>query len=173
VRHALHDGFNLAPERRREFLHKGSFHRFRGYAYQQLKKIETKSNSSNPKRAETIAKFGYDVKFAYHIVRLALECEQILTQGDLDLQANSQLLIAIRSGEWTLDHLKEWFYAKETQLEQAKADSKLPERPNEEALKGLLLQCLEHHYGSLDKAIQKDVTVAKLKAALQEVLDRH
>jgi uncharacterized protein len=38
------------------------------------------------KRREIIDKYGYDEKFAYHVVRLLNEAEQILTENDLDLQ---------------------------------------------------------------------------------------
>lgn len=165
------DVSDMVRERRKEFLHKGAFSRFRGYAYQQLKKIEGKSNSSNPKRQASIEQFGYDVKFAYHIVRLALECEQILTTGDLDLECNSEILKAIRRGDWTLERLKEWFFAKEIQLEEAKSKSQLPEKPDIEVLRQLLLDCLEHHYGSLEKAVVRDVSVEVLKQRLQAVLD--
>lgn len=164
---------DLVRERRKEFLHRGSYHRFRGYAYQQLKKIEQKSNSSNPDRAADVERFGYDVKFGYHLVRLSLEAEEILTTGDLHLDQNGPLLRAIRQGEWSLDRLKEWFADKEKHLEQAFADSKLPHSADEAALKALLLQCLEHHYGSLDKAVKKDTSVDKLKAEIQAILDRN
>ena len=98
----------MIRENRKLFLHKGAWHKFKGYAYAQMSKIRNKTNSSNPKRAATIEQFGYDVKFAYHVVRLMNEVEQILVEGDLDLQRNREQLKSIRRGEWTLDQLKEW-----------------------------------------------------------------
>lgn len=158
---------------RRVFLHKGSYPKFKGYAYSQLKKLKEKKQSENPKRAASIAAFGYDVKAAYHVVRLALECEMILTTGTLDLEANREQLKAIRRGEWTLDYLDEWFQRKEIQLEQAKTDSKLPDEPNEDAIKALLMRCLEQHYGSLEKAVVQPTDAAKILAEMQAVIDRH
>ena len=38
------------------------------------------------KRNEGIKQNQMDTKFAYHIVRLLDECEQILMEGDIDLQ---------------------------------------------------------------------------------------
>lgn len=116
---------------------------------------------------------GFSTKFAYHIVRLALECEQILTEGDLTLDHNAQILKAVREGEWTLERLEKWFEEKELQLEQAKMDSKLPDVPNYEVIKNLLLQCLEMHYGDLSKAVAKDVSSQNIINEVQTVLDRY
>ena len=87
----------------RRFLHKGAWHKFKGYAYSQLNKIQTKSPTG--KRAELVEAHGYDVKFAYHVVRLLLEVEQILVAGDIDLECDREQLKAIRRGEWTLPQL--------------------------------------------------------------------
>ena len=143
----------LLFEKRRMFLHKGAMHKLRGYAYAQLSKIENKNNSSNPKRQADIEKHGYDTKFGYHLVRLVLEAEQILNEHDLDLERNREILKSIRRGEWELERLKEYFYQKEKALEDAYAKSTLREYPDEVVIKSLLVQCLEHHYGSLDKLV--------------------
>ena len=85
-------------EQRKLFLHKGSWHKFKGYAYAQASKIRNKVNSSNPKRSAQIEEFGYDLKFAYHCVRLMNEVEQIMVEGDLDLQRNREQLKSIQIG---------------------------------------------------------------------------
>lgn len=139
-------------ENRKSFLHKGSYHKFKGYAYSQLSKI--KSMKPVGKRAELVEKFGYDVKFAYHVVRLGLECEMILMEGDLDLERNREVLKAIRRGEWTLPYLEEWFRGKEAMLDQLYIDSKLQHSPNWEELNRVLMVCLESKFGSLDKLMK-------------------
>jgi len=163
----------LMRERRKMFLHKGSWHKFKGYAYAQMNKIGQKANASNPKRQEAIEKFGYDVKFAYHVVRLMNEVEQILVEGDLDLQRNREQLKSIRRGEWTLEQLKEYFTNKEHALETAYANSKLPHGPDEDKIKDLLLECLSIHYGDLSTAVRREVPVDKLVAEMQAVLDKY
>jgi len=35
------------------------------------------------------------------------------------------------------------------------------------------LNCLEHHYGSLDDALKREVPVEKLVAEMQAVLDKY
>lgn len=229
------DVSDLVRANRRAFLHKGSYHRFKGYAYQQLKKVENKRQDdptlkavlefeeahgldrtisygdvhqevdhrsratgyhamklyglsdeqlleyqghyqrmlASNKRLEGVKRFGFDVKFSYHIVRLALECEQILVEGDLDLERNREQLKAIRRGEWTLERLKTWFEEKERQLEQVYTDSTLPKFPDEAFLKDLLLKCLEHHYGKIEKAFVKETDVDRLLRDMQAVIDRY
>jgi predicted nucleotidyltransferase len=143
----------MIREARRQFLHKGAWFKFKGYSYSQMSKIRNKQNHSNPARSETIEKYGYDVKFAYHCVRLLNEVEIILVEQDLDIQRNREQLKSIRKGEWTLEELESYFVNKEKALELAYANSKLPHGPDEEKIKSLLLACLEQHYGSLQSVI--------------------
>lgn len=161
---------DLVRENRRVFLHKGAWAKFKGYAYSQLHKIATKQPEG--KRAGLVAEHGYDVKFAYHVVRLIGEVEQILTEGDVNLQRDNERLKAIRRGEWTEDRLRSWFDDKEKQLERAWAESKLPAKPDEAKIKDLLMRCLEEHYGRLDACVvDPDRAVAALRA-VQAELDR-
>jgi len=112
---------------------------------------KVRQNGHMSKRIETIAEYGYDTKFLYHTVRLLDECEQILEYQDLDLTRSRKFLRAIRNGEFTLDHLEEYFYQKMSQLEELYAKSTLRHSPDEVAIKNLLLECLEMHYGSLNE----------------------
>lgn len=127
------------------FLNKGAFHRFKGYAYQQMKNIQNK----NPvgKRVELVEKFGYDTKFAYHVVRLVNECECILLKEDLDIEETRDQLKMVRNGEWTLDQLKKWFEDKEKSLDDLYKNSKLSFSPNYANLTELLYNCLEEKFG--------------------------
>src|SRR3954454_23934114 len=138
---------NLVRESRRLFLHRGAWPKFKGYAYSQLHKLAIKQPTGN--RAKVVAEHGFDTKFGYHVVRLLGEVEQLLVEGDIDLQRDNDRLKAIRRGEWTEERLREWAAEKEADLERAYAASKLPPGPDEAKLKALLLDCLEQHYGSL------------------------
>ncbi len=141
----------MVRDARKMFLHKGCWPTFKGYAYQQITKMS--GHHRQGKRKEIVEKFGFDVKFAYHVVRLLNEVEQILMEGDLDLMRNREQLKSIRRGEWTEPQIRDYFANKEKDLEKTFAESKLPAGPNEPAIKQLLLNCLEEHYGSLEKCI--------------------
>ncbi len=137
----------MVRDNRRLFLSKLCWKKFRGYAMSQLKKM----NDKNPigGRLEIIEKFGYDVKFAYHIIRLFDEAEQVLLEGDIDLQRSRDVMKAIRRGEWTAEEVRAWAVEKDKALEVAYTNCKLPIEPPVEPLRQLLTNCLEQHYGSL------------------------
>jgi predicted nucleotidyltransferase len=158
---------------RLKFLHKGAYHKFKGYAYSQMSKIKSKVNSSNEKRSADIEKNGYDTKFAYHLVRLSCECEQILVEHDLDIERNSEQLKSIRRGEWTLERIEQWFENKEKLLDTLYAESTLQHSPNEGEIKQLLMECLEMFFGDLSSVVIKENSVQKLIDEMQNVIDRH
>lgn len=160
----------MVRENRKIFLHLGSWHTFKGYSYSQFKKCG--STKRTGKRKEVVDQMGFDPKFAYHIVRLLNQIEQILTEGDLDLQRNREQLKSIRRGEWSLEQIQDYFTRKEIELETLYNENraKLPWGPKDQGLqekvKQLLLHCLEEHYGSLDKYI---VNVDASTIALREI----
>lgn len=142
----------MVRDERHIFLHKGCWHKFKGYAYQQMHKLKSK-DAPQGKRAETVERYGYDVKFAYHVVRLINEVEQILVTGSLDLQRDREQLKSIRRGEWKLEDIEDYFTRREKELEQAYQNSTLPHKPDEGRIRQLLINCLEHHYGDLSSAV--------------------
>jgi hypothetical protein len=96
-----------------------------------------------------------------------------MVEHDLDITRDREQLKAIRRGEWELSYLHEWFEAKEKALEGVYAASTLRYGPDEEAIRALLLECLEHHYGSLQNAVKQDVQVGQLVAELQKLVERY
>jgi len=162
----------LVRENRKLFLHKGAWHKFKGYAYSQVHKMRIKNPEPGSTRYEMVQKYGYDLKFAYHVVRLLNEIEQILTEHDLDLERNREQLKAIRRGEWTQEQIIDYFETREKDLESLYTSSSLPHSPDEEKIKGLLLQCLEHHYGSLGDTIKTDVTINSVLDEMQAYIDK-
>lgn len=161
--------WELVRQNRQLFLHKGCFHKFRGYAYAQLHKM--KSKNSEGKRKALVEKFGYDVKFAYHVVRLSLECEQILEECTLDLERNREILKSVRRGEWSIEQIEDWFAQKEGHLDNLYHSSPLPHSPNEDAIKALLLDCLSMHYGSLGNMITLPDRYEKAVRQIQSIIE--
>jgi len=142
----------MVRDKNKLFLHKGAYHKFQGYAHSQLHKMASRTPEKGSKRDEYIEKYGYDVKYGYHLYRLSDELEQILTIGDIDLQRSREMLKTIRRGEMPEADLRTWFSEREKYLEKLYETSKVvPHSPDEDKIKTLLLECLEHHYGSLSK----------------------
>lgn len=160
----------MIRERRKLFLHKGCWATFKGYAYTQMHKMKTKQPEG--KRVHLIQEFGYDVKFAYHVVRLLNEVEQIMAEENLELDRNSDQLKAIRRGDWTQEQVENYFFEKEKHLEHLYVQSKLPVQPDMTAIKHLLLNCLEQHYGSLDAVIHVADKYAQAVKDIQKIIDK-
>jgi len=159
-------------DNRKLFLHKGSWHRFKGYAYEQLKHLKNKKPDIGSKRYDMVQKYGFDVKFAYHVVRLLNEVEQILIEGDLDLKRNNDQLKSIRNGEWTLQQIEDYFTSKEKGLEQTYIDSTLRKFPDEESIKKILIECLEEHYGTLDGVIETKDHYKGILRQIQKLVEK-
>jgi predicted nucleotidyltransferase len=162
---------NLVRENRKKFLHKGCWHKFKGYAYSQLHKMSSK----NPigKRKEIVEKYGFDVKFAYHVIRLLSQVEQILEHGDLDLQEKGRRehMKAIRNGEVSEKDIRDWASDKEKYLENLYSNSKLPYGPNEDDIRGILLNCLESHYGSLSNCLVQQDKYSRVFYKIKGLID--
>ncbi|MDH5178311.1 MAG: nucleotidyltransferase domain-containing protein [Gammaproteobacteria bacterium] len=155
---------DMVRESRRLFLHKGAWHKFKGYAFAQMRKLKTKQPQG--KRKGMIEEFGYDVKFAYHVVRLLDEVEQIMTEGDIDLERNREQLKSIRDGDWSIDRIEQHFADKEKSLESLYTSCHLPYKPDEGKIQTLLLQCLEQYYGDLSSCVVDQDAALK---ALREI----
>ena len=160
----------MVREQRKLFLHKGSWAKFKGYAYAQVHKMGIKQPQG--KRKKMVEEFGYDVKYAYHVVRLLNEIEQILVEQDLDLERNREQLKAIRRGEWTQQQVVDYFEKKEQELESVYSASQLTATPNYEAVHELLLNCLEHYYGSLDTCIVQQDEATKALKDIEAIISR-
>lgn len=153
---------NIIRENRHEFLSKLCWAKFKGYAFGQMKHMKNKEPVG--KRKTRVDKYGYDTKFAMHLFRLLNEIEQILTTGDLDLQLNREQNKAIRRGEWKEQDIYDYFNQKERDLETVFLNSKLRNKPDESKLKNILTDCLEAHYGSLDKVVvRQDESLVALR----------
>jgi predicted nucleotidyltransferase len=163
----------MVRDNRKMFLHKGCYHKFRGYSFAQLHKAEIKNPKEGSKRYEDIKNHGYDSKFLYHVVRLLDECEQILTLGDLDLQKSKEYLKAIRRGEVSEEDVKSYFNEKEKYLNKCYEESKIPYSPDEDKIKTLLLNCLEDHYGSLEKAYFDPGKAEKALMEIKQIIERN
>jgi predicted nucleotidyltransferase len=161
----------IVRDNRQKFLHKGSWHKFRGYAYSQMHKMRVKEPDPKSKRYESVMKHGYDVKFAYHVVRLLDEVEQILTLGDIDLQRNREQLKSIRRGEWKIEDIENYFERREKELSKVYTESKLQYKPDEEEIKKILLFCLEEFYGNLEKAVNSSDKYEQMVREIQRIVN--
>jgi predicted nucleotidyltransferase len=141
--------FKKIRSNRQLFLHKGAFHKFKGYAFSQMKKIRTNPEDRQSETRKTlIEKYGYDTKFAVHLFRLLDECEQILAGATLNLQRHRQQHKLVREGFYTLEEIEQQFKEKEKELEKLYNSSSLPydRKLNEKKIRELLVNTLSSFY---------------------------
>ena len=107
-------------------------------------------------RSEKVKIMGCDLKFLYHVVRLLSEVEQILVEGDIELdrKAVREHCKAIRKGEVSLEEVNKWHNSKVNDLEKLYLSSTaVPYSPDENKIKKLLMDCLEMHFGDLSLVV--------------------
>ena len=169
VLHASEIG-KMVRGNREVFLHKGCWAKFKGYAYAQVHKLKTKRPEG--KRKKIIEEFGYDIKFAYHVVRLLNEVEQLLLEGTMDLTKNCEQLKSIRRGEWSVERIDQFFLEKEKQLEESFHKSELPSKPRNKEIKALLFKCLEYKYGTIDQIVYQASAAEDAIQQIKLIIDK-
>jgi predicted nucleotidyltransferase len=127
------------------------------------------------KRMERVRKKGMDTKFAYHIIRLVGEIEQIMREGDLTLDRKDRRehMKAVRNGEWSFEQIADWFDAREKELQTLYNNCKvIPYSPRYDEIHGLLRRCLEMKFGDLSKSIGNtksiDLLISKMEGVISE-----
>lgn len=212
-------------ENRSVFLHRGAWHKFKGYAYSQVSKMKGKykdvleelleyerlfnipknlstteindallsrkrKGDDGPEhllhvKSRTLSKYkgmlenltkrqanahkhGYETKFAYHVVRLLNEVEQILTEGTLDLQRNKEQLKSIRRGEWSKEQILNYFEEKELMLEKEYLKSDLPKYPRNDEIRAILITAIEMWYEDVREMYPEPKT-SKAEQTLKQI----
>lgn len=93
----------------------------------------------NPERAAMEQKFGYDLKFGTHIVRLYTTCLEALETGHLQVKRpDADLLRAVKAGAWTFEQLQEFSDEMIVKLDAAEKVSPLPHGPSRSKADDLL-----------------------------------
>lgn len=92
-------------------------------------------------RKELFTKYGYDVKFGMHLIRLLLEGKELLETGELVFPLKKRdLLLDIRNGKYDKEQVFEMATALETEIDIAKENSKLPNKPRFDEINNFLIE---------------------------------
>jgi len=90
-------------EMRTQFLTQEAVHRFLGYMHQQHERMLGGGKRNRvPNRPELVERYGFDVKYASHALRLALQGWEIVTTGHLTLPMNADnqgIVLSVKRGE--------------------------------------------------------------------------
>lgn len=135
----------MLVENRKWFLSRRLAARFRGYMVSQRAAL-TGEKAKRVQRPELVAAYGYDTKFAHHMLRLGIQGIELLKTGTLTLPMAAddiRLLREVRNGERTLLEVLEIASVHELLLVDLETKSGLPEHPDEQKLNALLGDCYD------------------------------
>jgi len=141
------------------FASKEAGKRFLGYMNAQRARLAGERGQKGINRPELVEKYGYDTKYAYHIVRLGLQGLEFLKHGKIQVPVQPfvrDLLLAIRNGEYTQERILQWACELENDLAVAIDQSRFPERAPEGPINQLLVDLHELAWKGLDTGPDKD-----------------
>lgn len=95
-------------------------------------------------REELLLKYGFDTKFASHLVRLMLEGIELLKTGELIFPLKeASMILDIKNGKWVIDKVLKFSEDLEKEIESLAISSKLPDKPNIEKLEEFTIKKLK------------------------------
>lgn len=140
-------------ERRDMFLSKDAGATFLGYMHAQRSRMTGESGSRHgAPRPELIEKYGFDTKYAGHIVRLGLQGIELMETGHMSLpmqQAHRDEVIAVRTGQIPFNDVVTRAGILERDLRDAVDGSFLPRHANTEAIDAFLAEAYCRAWGAL------------------------
>lgn len=96
-------------------------------------------------RKELILKHGMDTSFASHLIRLLLECKDLMITGTLEFPlSDANLLIDIKNGKWTLKEVLDCATELELEIESLSKGYRphIPETPNYKLINELCMDLI-------------------------------
>ena len=114
---------------RQAFISKNHVFPFLGFANDQLRRLFGEKGQKNIHRADLEEKYGYDTKYAMHVIRLYGEAKELMETGHITLpRPNKDELIAIRQGTYKLSEIREMANQLELEAVTAGGTSPLPDK---------------------------------------------
>lgn len=131
--------WNLFASRPELFLAKGHVKPFLGFADDQMKRLLGQKGQKNVHRSQIEEQFGYDTKYAMHVIRLYGEAKELMEKGFITLpRPNKEELVAIRNGKYSLTEIQELGSQLESDALAAQATSSLPDAVDRKMVSVLL-----------------------------------
>lgn len=129
---------------------------FLGYLDRQRVNLIKYGGGPDCKRPELVEKYGYDTKFAMHMLRLGIQGKEFMSKRTMTFPMEGphrDYLLAVREGAYQKEDLIDEARILEEQLEDAMDKSTLPETPDREPvnrlLKGIYTRVWQEHRDSL------------------------
>lgn len=132
------------------FLSKHAIERFLGYMHGQHERMMGRGKQNRvPNRPELIEKYGWDVKYGSHAVRLAMQAWEIVSTGYLTLpmpEEARQTVLDVKTGGWTREETSECVTDMEKNIREHLAWTQLPDSPNLALIEKFSVDAHEQHW---------------------------
>jgi uncharacterized protein len=129
----------LAPH----IIHKGTANAFLGYMTAQRQRLMGERGGKDVNRPELVKQYGYDTKYASHVIRLGLQGCELMKTGKLTLPmapADAAAVVNVRKGGCPLNVVISWAQDLENWIQEEKEKSTLPSEPNRAAVEEWMLE---------------------------------
>lgn len=138
----------LLINNREIFISKQCYKSFCGYAWGQFHRMKHINWSGmGEKRKKLVEQFGYDTKNASHLIRLLKMGIELLSTGELNvLRHDSQELLAIKRGEWSLAKVESEANRLFPLMEEALIKSSLPDKPDYHKAEAICMEIMKGFY---------------------------
>lgn len=106
---------------------------FLGYMRQQIERWQGVRGQKNVNRPELVEAYGFDTKYAAHVIRLGYQGIEYMLSGRFTMPMPEPMATDIkrlRTGEWSEEQAMEWATKVEDELLSLMDRSPLPEKPN-------------------------------------------
>jgi hypothetical protein len=112
---------------------KGTAGAFLGYLKAQRERLLGERGQMKVHREELVSQYGYDTKYAAHMIRLGYQGWELMSYGKISLpmpKHQAEEILKIRKGGWALNRVVEQSLWMETEIVKARDASDLPKEPN-------------------------------------------
>jgi predicted nucleotidyltransferase len=132
------------------FLSRRAALQFRGFAEAQVRRLQGIGTGKKGQRHELIGVHGYDIKAAMHVIRLLNEGIELMRSGTITLpRPEKELLITIRTGNYgSLERVLGLANFLFKELEEAEAESGLPEKVDRTRISALVSETYLHFWNN-------------------------
>lgn len=136
-------------DRRHQFVSKRILRAYLGYMTQQKERLLGTRGQMDVKRKALVEKFGYDTKYAAHLIRLAIMGTILGRTGALQLplaEKHQAIVLDIRHGGWAKEDVIILAENHEREMERLLAESHLPPDPDSGAVEQWMLSVYERQW---------------------------
>ena len=122
---------------------KAAYMPFKGYMRQQHERLLGLRGQKNVTRPELVKAYGYDTKYAGHIIRLGCQGTEFISTGRITLPMREEeraLVVKVRTGGFSLDQVSALINESRVKLDDAFAGSRLQDEPDIQAVEAWMLK---------------------------------